>query len=87
MDEDGKAKAFETARGFLNSIPQAKNAAVGPPISSRLSRGYSYGKLTLLAFLCGEADEHRPKGWLLHSTTQKLWGASDVSPVLIKRVV
>ncbi|THH26740.1 hypothetical protein EUX98_g7447 [Antrodiella citrinella] len=43
VDEDGKVKAFEVARGLLSTIPQAKNAYVGPPIHSRLSRGYNYG--------------------------------------------
>lgn len=47
VDEDGKVKAFDTARGYLKTIPQAKNAVVGPPISSRFSRGYNYGKCEL----------------------------------------
>jgi len=45
VDEDGKAKAFEVARGLLKTIPQAKNHSVGPPISSRMSRGYNYGMI------------------------------------------
>ncbi|TCD71411.1 hypothetical protein EIP91_010117 [Steccherinum ochraceum] len=43
VDEAGQAKIFNIARGYLATIPQAKNAAVGPPINSRLSRGYTYG--------------------------------------------
>ncbi|KAH8101505.1 hypothetical protein BXZ70DRAFT_98462 [Cristinia sonorae] len=45
VDEAGKAKAYEVARGFLKNIPQVKSSVVGPPISSRMSRGYDYGMM------------------------------------------
>lgn len=47
IDEEGKAKTFEIAKGLLRQIPEVKRAAVGPPINDGMARGYDYGELRL----------------------------------------
>lgn len=43
MDKATKDKAYETVKGLLGQIPEAKGVVVGPPLSDKATQGYDYG--------------------------------------------